>query len=229
MFRHATILIAMAALVAASTVGASPAQHARPAVVVDATRAKVGDLVTTGTPANAGCNFPEGFGIHMVGNRTHPVQTVALETDSACNLRVKSIGSTPEDAAAVTVGNYQAELPGIPTFGLPLSDRTDCPSGGNVVHNYVWMYGYGGPDDRLTIKEGYLTFNYDGCITWIGDASGNCHTHESYWNIDNCYLAKEGSDPDKAYREGHGDYHCALSGFPCNISSPPGYYHTLAD
>ncbi|MEA3202575.1 MAG: hypothetical protein QOI63_241 [Thermoplasmata archaeon] len=197
---------------------------------VDASHLQVGDIIATGTSIDGACNFPGGFGLHIVGDAANPHQGFGLATDAGCNLVVQQISHQPTsitDVALPSVGNYQAESPGLPFTGRS-TGNTDlgCPSGGGEVHGYVWMWGYGGPDDRLTIKEGYMTFSYAKCIAWGGDSRGYCHTRESWWKIDGCHVVSQGSDPDKVHREAHGDYHCYLGSYPC---SSPGYYHTLAD
>jgi hypothetical protein len=107
-------------------------------------------------------------------------------------------------------------------------------SGCKTSEQHVYMYGYGGPGDRLTIKTGKLRFCWNGSQAWATSQSGFCQaTGNGYWQwrVDACLLTGYDDGPGGAvFRSGQGNYHCnPPSQFPCSLSTPDGYYHSILD
>lgn len=105
-------------------------------------------------------------------------------------------------------------------------------SGIKTSEQHVWMYGYGGTWDQLTHKKGKMTFSYNGSTATITSESGTCQgsSHGSWsWVVDGCVRDVYEPGPASVVRRGgRGDYHCTpASSFPCNLSNPDGYYHSL--
>lgn len=105
-------------------------------------------------------------------------------------------------------------------------------SGTKTSEQHVWMYGYGGSWDQLTHKNGKMTFSYTGSTATIISESGTCQGSSPgtwSWVVDGCVRDVYEPGPAAVVRRGgRGDYHCSpASSFPCNLSNPDGYYHSL--
>lgn len=225
--------LAVASLVVLVGGGLAAAPTATAGSMADAARVyrdgrtlRVGDVVAVGKPAGQGCVFT-GFGLSLGGSGIDEGYVVDLRLDAACALVVR------ESAARVVTPDV--DEPVVPENDAPqAAGALSFPSGQKTVHNYVWMYGYGGPDDRLTVKEGRLTYTYSNNIVWLTSQSGGCSSpgFGPYWQWlhDSCVVNETGSQAGRAWRKGTGSYHCdSPSVWPCNISSPDGYYHSLID
>lgn len=99
---------------------------------------------------------------------------------------------------------------------------------------HVYMYGFGGPGDQLTHKYGSIRFCYSGSIANLSNHGGSCSgsTEPTWsWKVDNCVIKSVVWGPAVfVYREGQGSYHCdPINIFPCNLSNPAGYFHSLTD
>ncbi len=96
----------------------------------------------------------------------------------------------------------------------------------------IYMYGYGGAGDKLTKKNGSLTWIYDGLQAQITSQSGTCQgsNHGSWsWVVDYCAtIALQSGPAATVFRTGQGNYHCSPTGqLPCSLGG--GYYHSLYD
>lgn len=205
---------------------------------VDANAAEIGDVVATGSPIEGGCDFS---GVQ-----------VRTEMQPADATRWVSIAFLPSCDAVVTSkwqGAFSAGPPGL-VGGLgaallaadsPLVPEEGAPTQGGSIdacetsYQHVFMYGYGGWYDSLTHKNGNINFCYNGSTATLSSHWGNCQGSDPpgghYWTVDSCVLNSVGWGPGSVvWRTGTGSYHCQdPNAFPCNISEPNGYYHSLWD
>lgn len=101
--------------------------------------------------------------------------------------------------------------------------------GSSSVFQEVWMYGYGGENDRLTQKEGRLNFTWNGSTVTATYHNGWCPVPGS-WNGWELYGAGceqgdygEGPSGTLVYRQGIGYY------IWDPWYAPPDFYHSLFD
>ncbi len=221
----------------------------RAVVATDTERGlRVGDIVETGIPSDGGCRFDPGNGLTLVADGSSPVWVV-LVTTPECSVRVEAIWTGPLESGPAqfvdrlirTREGSSEEAVGSETGdpstrqSVPASDGTAL-SGGctwETHKNEIYMYGFGGVFDKLTRLTGWIQACRDSLGSFVdGTYGGQCWASAGGWNwdwvIEKC--VKYGFELRSWTVAGQqrGDYHCDPRGqWPCNLSSPDGYDHSL--
>ncbi|MBX3015396.1 MAG: hypothetical protein KF832_28005 [Caldilineaceae bacterium] len=98
---------------------------------------------------------------------------------------------------------------------------------------YIITYGYPGAYDELTRHTERMTYTYDGKKAQISALGAYCNAATwppGYdWVTDRCTIIGKNTGPSSIVSGStSSSYHCdSPQAFPCNISNPDGYYHTL--
>jgi hypothetical protein len=134
--------------------------------------------------------------------------------------------------AAVTKGTRP--VTGVPSGKLLRISQSNLLWASKTSSQHVYMFGGGGPLDQLTHKYGQMTFSYNGSSATLDSHGGSCAGSDPFswhWVVDNCRTVHVTWGPGSYVgRVGDGSYHCDPTGsFPCNLSDPDGFYHTLLD
>jgi len=204
---------------------------------------QVGDLVVKGMRHRDNtCTLPD-FRVGTSSSSNESTEWVAMQITEQCEIVVTARweGSLTEGPAQV-IDSLLALMPGLLE---PISEKNQSEvtshmgalataSGTKTSEQHIYMWGGDGPPDQLTHKYGKLKFSYNGTSAWINSQSGSCNgsTPASWsWVVDSCTTVHVQSGPASTVsRVGNGSYHCSpAGGFPCNLSNPDGFYHTLLD
>lgn len=200
-----------------------------------------GDRIAIGKKVEGGCQFePMDLTIEKG-------QWVAYVADEACNLILDSRWSGTIKNAPEHLKKFvdKAEPEGFEVVAQGVSSQNNSAeqgSQGNVMaatvtcqthSNVVLTYGGGGLADELTKLTGWIEACKDGAGSFVsGSYGGTCWaaTWPPSWDwvIDSC--TKYGFELQSWTVAGQerGDYHCGPTNvFPCNVSNPDGYYHSL--
>jgi hypothetical protein len=170
------------------------------------------------------------------GARTDGVLSVApqsLLVDSVSPFSEEVFASDNSDSGTVEVERSTAASGGVGDSYYLAS--TSC----GTNEQLVYTYGGGGPVlDKLT----QIKLRVDWCrqtspaSAWITGYVGTCIALDQPpsfgydWIIDSCSAPNKNLGPVNglAYVAGQGSFHCGPTNvFPCNLSNPNGYYHTL--
>lgn len=198
--------------------------------------AEVGDVLAQGVAADGGCWFDE---VRVMTTAAGDGTTRWLEAgaDDQCRMVVTAkwqgeLSEGPDRITELLLPLLLTESPPVPEEGSDDDGGVSAAVACRTSEQMVFMYGFGGPSDKLTRKTGRLTFCYDGVTATSSGQSGSCQgSSPAYWNwvVDACVLTSQNIGPNSlVWRNGRGDYHCSSPGtWPCNMSSPDGYYHSL--
>lgn len=214
---------------------------------IDGDTLSVGDIVTTGVLGKEGeCKF-EPFQIHKTASEDNETEWMGAKVNPNCQMVVTArwrgdLESGPSDVVKPLLEILPlASEPVLENVGSPFENHLSASTtslqstGCKTSYQNIYMYGYGGPADKLTIKWGELKYCYNGTTVWIDSQRGGCKgsTLPTWrWVVDRCRTTGVNYGPTTSfvYRSGDGNYHCDPPGaFPCNLSNPDGYYHTLSD
>lgn len=97
----------------------------------------------------------------------------------------------------------------------------------------LYTNGYGGPTDQLTKLYSGAGICTNGSTAEIEWHSRSCYATNPpgswTWVVDSCTTTSIKYGPASyVYKTDLGAFHCSPPGsFPCNLSSPDGYYHTM--
>lgn len=206
---------------------------------------KVGDLVGEGIRGvNDTCDF-SALKVRTTAPGDGKTQWVGIKFNPQCRavINAKWHGSLEEGPRDIiepilkTMPNMTPqvtqELPFVRTDGVPTLSAT---AGTKTSEQRVYTYGYGTPwFDVLTEQKGKITFSYDGTNArqsdiWWTSCWGADHSSLGWkWVVDSCSITSLNTGPSSVvWQTGRGNYHCDPAGnFPCNLSDPDGYYHSL--
>jgi len=249
------LLIAMLMAIVALAVPMSTANQAAALPVVgdkifsnevNTDELNVGDIVAEGIRGtNSTCDFG-ALKVHTTAPSDGITRWVGLKVDPQCRavLNAKWNGSLKEGPQDV----IEPLLKVLPNMTQQVSEKNQpavasqdevsalsAPKATKTSEQHIYMYGFGGPLDKLTHKYGSLTFSYNGQSATISSQSGSCAGSKPFWwyewKVDACYLKDITSGPsNQVLRSGQGDYHCdPATTSPCTLSDPDGYYHSLID
>lgn len=214
-------------------------------IVLDRERLSVGDIVAQGKlNTNGSCDFGSiQVTTPSIGDGT--IRWLGIVLDTQCQIKVNAKWDGEFNAGPSDVIDPLYILMGKesePVFETTKSYAIKhnemsygiLTSGSKTSEQHIWMYGYGGSWDALTHKSGKLTFSYNGSTATLTSESGSCwgSTPASWsWVVDACIRDFYAAGPGPTVgRGGRGDYHCSPTNqFPCNLSNPDGYYHSLYD
>lgn len=203
---------------------------------------EVGDVAVEGIPTGDGiCEF-DGFLISTTADEEDTTQWLSMALDDECRFVVDARWAGElEDGPASIVEPLIALLPyqSEPVDETP-SEGTEESAALSLVtckqsRQYVYMYGWGGPIDKLTHKWGTLHFCYTGSSATINTHSGTCQGSQLLptwsWTVVSCTTFGVVPGPASSVeRTGRGTYRCTpINTAPCNISNPDGYNHTLTE
>lgn len=214
---------------------------------IDSDTLSVGDVVVMGILNDEEeCEF-EPFQIHARAYESEETEWMGIKVDSNCRMVVSArwsgdLESGPPEvikpllamlpfASEAVSEDDEATFEEYASTDITLLQSTAC----KTSYQNIYMYGYGGPADKLTIKWGELKYCYNGTTVWVDSQRGGCRgsTLPTWrWVVDRCRTTGVNYGPTTSfvYRSGDGNYHCDPPGvFPCNLSNPDGYYHTLSD
>jgi len=206
---------------------------------------EVGDIIAIGVRGEDGtCDF-DTIEVRTTAPGQNETQWLGIILDPRCQAVVNAKWSGSVDNGPQEIVNPLMEL--LPTASQLILEKshtdTQNEGGASVAgdratktsEQHVFMYGYGGTWDKLTHKYGKITFSYNGQSATIISQTGSCQGSKPFswyeWVVDGCYLTSVNYGPSTVvWRTGRGNYHCDPSGsFPCNLSNPDGYYHSLYD
>lgn len=204
---------------------------------------KVGDIVAEGTRSTDGlCNFDD-FKVSTTAPGDGKTNWVSIKFDKQCRAIIKakwhgSLEEGPRDVIYPILNSMPAmakqvtqEPTSLETNGAGLIATT----GTKTSQQRVYTYGYGSPwFDVLTRQIGTITFSYNGSKATITSSSTDYYgadwTNSLGWKwiVDSKMESKNVGPANIVWMTSRGAYHCNPAGqFPCSISDPDGYYHSL--
>lgn len=228
----------------AGDMGSPPLQVPPPPIEVNGDLLAVGDIVARAVRGEGGgCDFGT-VKVHTTAPGDGRTRWLAIRLDSQCRAVVtaKWEGSLTEGPSHVV----EPLLRLLSAASLPIPQELEpsamsgagasslLVAGSKTSEQHVYMYGFGGPGDQLTHKYGRITFSYNGQSATITGAGGSCwgSEHGSWrWVVDRCTTTDANWGPaSNVWIHARGNYHCdPPANWPCNISNPDGYYHSLLD
>lgn len=204
----------------------------------------VGEIIMEGAFLKDGSCYISPFRVQTTSISSSSIW-LGILLDEQCRVVVNAIWEGSLESGPPDVIKPLLQFLTTETTPLQESSRSDnsitlggsslaSPLASKTSEQHVYMYGYGGTADQLTHKRGKLTFSYNGVSATLTSESGTCQgsNHGSWsWVVDSCLRISYVPGPaTTVLREGQGDYHCSPAGsFPCNLSNPDGYYHSLVD
>jgi len=202
----------------------------------------LGERIASGYKVQGGCRF-NPMDLTLVKTNEKGGEWIIYSVDDACNLVVDArwfgaIQDAPEAFREMITKEeldgkwYVAQRGEHHQIGMIIDDinlSLNCETHKNTIRTY----GYGGVVDKLTELTGWIVACRKGSGGFIsGSSNGSCWaaTWPPTWDwvIDSC--VKYGFELQSWTVAGQqrGDYHCTPpSNFPCNLSNPEGYYHSL--
>lgn len=240
-----TLLTTIVVVFLAMTTGAIPTANgnAKNNKEINTDNYKVGDIIAEGTRGTGDlCNFDD-FKVKTTASDDGKTNWVSIKFDKQCRAIIKakwhgSLEEGPQDVIepilnstpAMTIQDTQ-EPALLETKRVALSATT----GSKTSQQSVYTYGYGSPwFDVLTKQVGTLTFSYDGT-----NARKISHSTQYYgadwtsyfgwkWVLDSGLESVNQGPSPSVWLTSRGSFHCSPSStFPCSISDPDGYYHSL--
>ena len=225
--------------------GLPPLQSSPPTNEINGNELVVGDIVVTGTRSEGDiCDFG-AIKVQTTAPGQGKTQWLGIVLDTHCQavVNAKWVGSLeegPQDVVKPLLDLLAVASPLVSEQSGPdFVNKNEMSTSGVLAtktsEQHVFMYGYGGTWDKLTHKFGRITFSYNGQSATLSSQSGSCQGSKPFswyeWVVDGCFLTSVNYGPSNiVWRTGRGDYHCEPPGtFPCNLSNPDGYYHSLYD
>lgn len=163
---------------------------------------------------------------------------IATQVDDDCRVVVVDIWQGGISDGRIDLGNQDEGMSSAP-FRPAASLSASSTSGGQSALNAcktaeqeIRHYGLGGNPDLLTRTKGKLSFCYTGSQIYNASYDPYGCFAKAFgwyaWVIDACYTITWINTSTYVEHHGAGDYHCSpVTTFPCNASTPDGYYHTL--
>jgi len=193
---------------------------------------RVGDVVARGAlNGTSSCLFAKTDGMSLgVG------EWLALRVGTDCSVTVTdawegSLTDGPDRFRAISIDaeSGDATLPG----SVAVTTATVC----KTAQEHFFTYGFAGAAiDKLTHLWSSLTYCYNDSYVWGSSTAGSgCSgTPEPswVWVVDWCGVTSQRlyQNTSSVWNQWRGDYHCSVpASFPCNLSDPDGYYHSLWD
>ncbi len=205
----------------------------------------VGDVVAEGIHVTENTCDLGTLSVHTKAPGNGKTQWVAIKVNPKCQVVVNakwhgSLKDGPQDVTKPilsVMSNETSSISESPQLGLMSSNVPvlAATASSKTSEQHIYMYGFGGPIDKLTHKYGKLTFSYDGQSATISSQSGSCSGSKPFWwyewKVDSCTTNSVNNGPAyMVYRIGQGSYHCdPANTSPCSLSDPDGYYHSLTD
>ena len=247
MNKKITIAILGIALLSGLPGSSGAAQVAAPeplaATVVDITNLEPGRIVAQGERVGDQCSLPK-VGLQISRHLNAEQVWVSIAVSDACHFVVAGHQPAPEEDKFDRDSMRFSDTPSLHSGPSVKTDARHAVGGGfsalstscGTSRQVAYTFGGGGPAfDKLTEVDNDVDFCWDGSTVWITGISGGCTAvqfdppaHE--WLIDACVSHSSNLGPTTgfAFHTGRGDFHCGpVSQFPCNLSNPDGYYHSL--
>jgi hypothetical protein len=227
-------------------IGATRASPEQADIEIDLDTVSVGDVLEVGgvvTSADISnqdrCSFPQNVMMRTAAPVDDVTKWVILSFNDNCNAIINAKWKGDLTNSPLTLSNElsinAAEIQSTST-SESWSDEVVAASPNvsfETNEQYIITYGYPGPYDELTRHTERMTYTYDGKKAQISALGAYCNAATwppGYdWVTDRCTITGKNSGPSSTISGStSGSYHCdSPKSFPCNISNPDGYYHTL--
>lgn len=223
--------------------GSSRIEGAEP-TTIDIDKLPVGTILASGIidlsrdPVSGRCIFAKRMEIRTRAPTNERPKWTMLAVDEECHLVISAKWEGQlEDGPLKTIASLGNEFETETTILLgDLAAPTHhgiCSHSFEKNEQYIITYGIPGPGDELTRHTGRLTYCYDGVNAQTTSLAAFCSAATwppgRDWVVDECNIVSNNPGPASTVSGStKGRYHCDPPGvFPCNLSSPAGYYHTL--
>lgn len=202
-----------------------------------------GEKIASGRKVEGGCQF-DRMDMMLVKTEKGKGEWIIYSVDDMCNLIVDARWSgTIQDAPKPFREIVSREAPEGKWYTAQEADKSSKSMSSNksialsstceTHKNTVRTYGYGGVVDKLTELTGWIVACRNSNGSFVSGSNNGICWAETWtpgwnWTIDGC--AKYGFELQSWTVAGQqrGDFHCTpSSNFPCNLSNPDGYYHSL--
>ena len=204
---------------------------------IDVSTLSVGNIIAKGKrDTESNCVFDSNLTMYANIRDDNKTQWLAVEIDGQCQAIVYAKWNgqleqgplqfiSPREYTTVTVNTPQV-VTSAAVSGI-------CGHSSETNEQYIITYGYPGPFDELTRHTSRLTYCYDGVNAQTTALSSTCSAATwppGYdWVVDECKITANNSGPSGSISGStKGKFHCdAPTTFPCNLSNPDGYFHTI--